>query len=260
MYPPLVVSYGGGVNSTALLVGLEDRGIKPDLVLFADTGGEKPETYAYLDVMDRWLDDHGFPPLVRVRNDGMYESLEDNCLKKKMLPSLAYGFKSCSDKYKRRPQDKYVAAWHPARLTWAHGKKVNKAIGIDAGERRRAGITEDERYIYWYPLVEWGWYREECLAEIADAGLPMPPRSSCFFCPASTKREIFCLAQEHPDLMARAVAMEDNARDNLQSTKGLGRRFAWGELLEKDRLSLPLFRDQDDPPTEIACMCFDGEE
>ena len=42
---PLVVAYGLGVNSTALLVEFVKRDIRPDLILFADTGGEKPETY-----------------------------------------------------------------------------------------------------------------------------------------------------------------------------------------------------------------------
>jgi 3'-phosphoadenosine 5'-phosphosulfate sulfotransferase (PAPS reductase)/FAD synthetase len=45
---PLVVAYGLGVNSTAMLVEFAPRGIRPDPVLFADTGGEKPETYVRL--------------------------------------------------------------------------------------------------------------------------------------------------------------------------------------------------------------------
>ena len=43
-----MVSYGGGVNSTALLVGLHQHRIPVDLILFADTGAEHPHTYAYL--------------------------------------------------------------------------------------------------------------------------------------------------------------------------------------------------------------------
>ena len=40
-YPdcPLVVAYGLGVDSTAMLIEFASRGIKPDLILFADTGG-----------------------------------------------------------------------------------------------------------------------------------------------------------------------------------------------------------------------------
>ena len=61
-----MVSYGGGVNSTALLIGLHQHRIPVDLILFADTGAEHPHTYAYLDIMDRWLKDHGMPPITRV--------------------------------------------------------------------------------------------------------------------------------------------------------------------------------------------------
>ena len=61
-----MVSYGGGANSTALLIGLHQHRIPVDLILFADTGAEHPHTYAYLEVMDRWLKDHGMPPIIRV--------------------------------------------------------------------------------------------------------------------------------------------------------------------------------------------------
>ena len=37
---PKFVSYGGGKNSTAMLVLMYANGIKPDAILFADTGGE----------------------------------------------------------------------------------------------------------------------------------------------------------------------------------------------------------------------------
>ena len=53
-----IVSYGGGANSTALLIGLHQHRIPVDLILFADTGAEHPHTYAYLNIMDRWLKEH----------------------------------------------------------------------------------------------------------------------------------------------------------------------------------------------------------
>lgn len=48
---PVVVAYGAGLDSTAMLVGLRDRRVVPDLILFADTGSEKPDTLAFLDVI-----------------------------------------------------------------------------------------------------------------------------------------------------------------------------------------------------------------
>ena len=51
---PTVASYGGGVNSTAMLIGLAERKEVVDLILFSDTGGEKPETYHYVAKMSEW--------------------------------------------------------------------------------------------------------------------------------------------------------------------------------------------------------------
>ena len=39
-----IVSYGAGVNSTAMLVGMYEKGIPVDLILFADPGSEQPYT------------------------------------------------------------------------------------------------------------------------------------------------------------------------------------------------------------------------
>ncbi|GAA3274040.1 hypothetical protein GCM10020258_51670 [Sphingomonas yabuuchiae] len=56
---PKVLAYGIGVDSTALLIELVARGEPPDLVLTADTGSEKPETYEYQAMMAAWMADRG---------------------------------------------------------------------------------------------------------------------------------------------------------------------------------------------------------
>jgi hypothetical protein len=243
---PLVVAYGLGVNSTALLVEFAGRGIRPDLILFADTGGEKPETYAYLPVIQRYLATIGFPDVITVRYRPVraaYDTLEGQCLHTETLPSLAYGGKSCSMKWKRRPQDQFVRRWGPAIDCWARGGKVLKAIGYDAGpaDSRRHRYEEDDEYRYWYPLAEWGYDRDRCQHVIRAAGLPVPMKSACWFCPASKKPEIVWLEQHHPDLMKRALAIERNAQDSLTSVKGLGRSFSWHDYLARLN-DLPLFR------------------
>lgn len=249
-----VVSFGGGVNSAAMLVGMHERGESCDAVLFADTGGEKPPTYAFVDHMDTWLAAHNFPTLTRVRaSQRTYRDLEDNCLKQRMLPSLAYGFKSCSHKYKKQPQEVWANNWQVARDTWARGDKVTKLLGIDIGEQRRAQIPEDAKYRYRYPLIEWGWDRDACLAALSRAGLPNPGKSACFFCPASKKAEVLALQREHPELAARAIAMEQNAE--LRTVQGLGRSFSWEALLKADAAQGRLFPEVIDQ----TCMCFDGE-
>src|SRR5947208_1113570 len=101
-----------------MLVEFAQRGIRPDLILFADTGGEKPETYRYLDVIRPFLFEVGFPDVIVVRYRpkwAVYHTLEEQCLHTGTLPSLAYGGKSCSIKYKRGPQDLFVQSWPPAQ-------------------------------------------------------------------------------------------------------------------------------------------------
>jgi hypothetical protein len=83
-------------------------------------------------------------------------------------------------------------------------------------------------------LIEWDWAREECVEAIARAGLPQPGKSACFFCPSSTREEINALKAEYPILFQRALSMEKNAEDNLETVAGLGRRFSWHEHEDTD--------------------------
>jgi hypothetical protein len=248
---PLVVAYGVGVDSTAMLVAMHQRGIRPDLILFADTGAEKPETYAYLAIIGAWLALVGFPPITIVRYQpkrAPYDTLEGKCLANATLPSLAFGKHSCSLVFKVEPQHKYLKTWQPAVDAWASGVRVIKAIGYDNGDqdrRRRAkadkavakkaeaGHSDAQQYEYWYALQEWEIDRVECLRLIESAGLPIPMKSACWFCPASKKSEIIWLRDTHPMLFQRSIAMEDGARDGrhgLDTVKGLGRDFAWSSL------------------------------
>lgn len=232
-----VVSYGAGTNSTAMLVGLHERGERPDVILFADTGGERPETYRHRDTVSGWCESVGFPRIVTVSEA---ETLEDNCLRRNALPGIAYGFKSCSDHYKIRPQKRWLKAQGiTAPWFW---------VGIDAGEAHRAKYEATR-----YPLIEWDWGREECIKAIASAGLPQPGKSACFFCPSSRRPEILELKRTHPELLARAMAMEANAE--LTSIKGLGRSFSWTDFVINSDAQTDLFVHT----AEIPCGCYDGE-
>jgi len=51
--------------------------------------------------------------------------------------------------------------------------------------------------------------RAKCGQTIADAGLPIPPKSACFFCPAMRLIEIERLKELDPAQYALAIAMED---------------------------------------------------
>lgn len=225
------------------------------MILFADTGGEKNETYTYLKTINGFLKKVGFPEVVVVRyrpRIAPYHTLEEQCLHTGTLPSIAYGGRSCSLKYKKSPQDKYVERWPPAREIWKQGGKVVKVIGFDASEVRRinhkkkAKDPKDERrFHYWYPLFELGWDRKDCIQCIQKAGLPVPMKSACFYCPASKKHEIAWLQEHHPELLERALEIERNAQAKLTSVKGLGRSFTWQKYL--DEQNAPTLFDDEEP-------------
>ena len=182
---PLIVAYGVGVDNTALLIGLHHRGIRPDLILFADTGSEKRETTAYLPVIGAWLEQAGFTPVTIVKRASPRAgdtSLHAECLRKSVLPSLAYGGHSCSLKWKVDPQWAYMRRhfqWNARQQRWSHGPFVTELIGYDAGPgeaRRIANATGKwpPGHRYRYPLTECKWTREHCETVILGEGLPLP--------------------------------------------------------------------------------------
>lgn len=255
--PFIALSYGAGTNSTAILVGFYERGIRPDVITFADTGSEKPHTYAHMVAMNNWLLSIGFPEIVVVRKQyrgGQIANLYDHCFERNMLPSLAYGFKNCSQKFKIEPQNKFLNNHEPAKAVWANGGKITKVIGYDSDEQRRMqnAPMADKKYNMWYPLVEWEWNRKDCIAAIARAGLPQPGKSACYFCPASKYHEIRTLEQNYPELTQRALELEANAE--LETVKGLGRRFNWADFLSQPDLVGNFPADWD-----LPCGCFDGD-
>jgi hypothetical protein len=249
---PIVVSYGGGTNSTAMLIEMHRRGIRPDLILFADTGSEMPHTYAFVRLFQEWLAANAIPPITTVRRECEHESLYAECIARKTLPALAFGFRSCSDQWKIRPQNRYLAAWEPAVNAWAMSKPVAKAVGFDTGEVHRMADYDGKRYRVWLPLVEFDMDRDDCERAIIDAGLPLPGKSSCWFCPAMKKHEVLALKREQPCLYAKACAMEANA-DGLTEVKGLGRNWSWAALGDADERQLKLFPEAPAMP----CMCED---
>ncbi len=260
-----IVSFGGGTNSTAMIIGMYHKSIPIDLILFADTGAERPETYQYIDIFNAWLRERNLPEITIVRNvdkDGNILTLEQECLRINSLPSIAYGYKKCSLKYKIGPQDKFCNNYQPCIDAWKSGEKVVKYIGYDAGEeRRRTGAyahdIQDKKYSKVYALIDWEWYREDCIAIIQREGLPLPGKSSCFFCPSMKKPEIIELKRTHPELFARAAAIEENAKDNLITVQGLGRNYAWKNFIEyeESQVGMCLMYDQD---SDIPCGCYDG--
>jgi hypothetical protein len=222
----LVVKFGGGVNTWALLVLLRRQGRTPKAIVMADPGDEWPETIAYRDGVGRlWLERVGFPPVMvvsraseagyRRREVRKTETLLEECERLGSPPSAAYGMKRCSLTYKAEP-----SFWWLERQPWAareraEGRRIAVAIGYDTSEPRRyEGKTEftwrkAERDFSYpeYPLVEAGMDREACEAMIVDEGLPVPAVSACRFCPNNMMVDWRRLARDDPRHFERIVEL-----------------------------------------------------
>ncbi len=249
-----IVAYGGGTNSTALLIECVKRNIDIDLILFADTGGEKPHTYQYVKAFSKWLVDNGMPEITTVRKAGNGETLEEECLRMKTLPSITFGFRTCSQKYKIQPVDKYLNNYPQAKEVWKMGGKVTKYIGFDADEPHRIKDFTDNKYDIEYPLVDWDMGREECIEIIKRAELCLPGKSSCFFCPNNRQSEIKQLQHVYPELADRCKNMEENAKERMVFIAGLGRNFSWTDLMNNP----DMFEDDFNFTPEMTCDCYDG--
>ena len=250
-----IVSYGAGTNSTAMVCEMVRRGETIDAIVFCDTGGERPETYAHIEEFNRWLDAKGYPRVLTIRRApagifngdekiGEATTLEEECLMRGQLPGIAYGFGSCSDKWKQQP----FKTW----LKTTGWNDVVVCIGFDADEPNRK-IRSDKYelpYAKRFPLIEWDIGRAACVGIIVASGVRPPGKSACFFCPSSRKHEILALP---PDLKQRALKIESRA--NLTSIAGLGRNFAWRDLIAADNAQCKMdFSGVE----EVPCGCYDG--
>lgn len=200
---PRVLSFGGGVNSWALLLRLVRMGLEPDAVVFADTGEERGRTLAYIEEhVAPFCKKHGIRFEVVTAGRG---ALFDYYLQRGAVPSTR--FRDCTYKFKVQP----VRAFVKRELGATAKRPVVMLLGIDAGEPLRARDSNRRFIINAHPLMEWGMDRAACEAEIAAAGYPSPGKSGCVGCVFSTRRELWGLHRQDPAAFERLAAVEDKA-------------------------------------------------
>jgi hypothetical protein len=212
---PKAFSFGGGVQSMAALVLAAEGRIDYRTFLFANVGddSEYPETMVYLrEVAVPFAAKHGLDliELHKTRRDGTRETLWGKLHRTERsidipmrLQSGAPGNRSCTADFKIRVVSKWMRA-HGATKT----NPGTVGIGISVDEIQRMKPSQLSHLRNAHPLIDLELNREDCKAVIRDAGLPVPPKSSCFFCPFHTVKEWRRIYDAHPDLFAKSVALE----------------------------------------------------
>lgn len=196
-----VLSYGGGINTVALMLLITQEKMPLDEVVFADTGGEVPETYDYLSISREYFKQHGIPfKTVQTLKHGK-DDLYGNSWNRHVIPSALWRW-STRD-FKVRPIHRYYRSL---------GTHINQYMGIAYDEVERMKDSRVDYVTNLYPLIDRRITREDCVRIIKDSGLPVPVKSGCFFCPFNSLDRWRWLYKEHPELYARAIKLEEHSK------------------------------------------------
>lgn len=264
-----VISYGGGVQSTALLVLAAERRIDFPVFLFANVGedSEEPATLVYLrKYAIPYAALHGIQlhELHRIRRDGSTETLYGRLTRpgSRSLPIPVRmsngkpGTRSCTADFKI----KVVGRWLKAHgATAADPATVGIGISLDEIERVNNRRAEPyERPVY--PLLDHRppLRRQDCERIIRAAGLPVPGKSACWFCPFRRPTTWAETRRDKPEMFDRACALEEllNQRRTM-----LGKDPVWLTRFNRPlRAAVPMAQDMlpglDDEPLCDNGACF----
>jgi len=222
------LSFGGGVNSVAayFLGGFDEA-------VFCDTGSEYPETYKF---MNKFV--AKYPVTVVTPTDG---NLYEYSWKYKMVPAMWPRW--CTKLFKIKPFENHVET------------PSFKLLAFSTDESRRAKISINGDIENRFPLLEHEINREGCKEIIRQAGLPIPHRSRCYFCPFQTIAEWKELRMEHPDLFCKAERLEARNRE-YRISKGKKPLYLYGNAkalkVVVDENQSKLWAKDEYPPCE--CM------
>lgn len=240
-------SFGGGTQSMAALVLAKRGQLAIDHFVFANVGedSENPATLAYIrDVARPYAERHGLSLHERryTRKDGTQPTLLQEMKRRErsnVIPARDAngrpGRRTCTADWKIRVINRFAREMGATRRNPA---TVN--IGISSDEAERVNLTPDNLYTCKaYPLVDRGISRQLCASIILHEGLPLPPKSACYFCPFTSPHRWRVMRAEAPELFNAAVAV-----DRLAIERGISLR---GRPLYLTRFGKPLDEAIPDP-------------
>lgn len=213
-----VISYGGGVQSTALCVlATQNRIGNVDAALFANVGedSEHPETIRYVrEVMKPFLATRNLPIhlLDRIKRNGEVQTLYGQLVRpgSRSIPipvrmdNGAPGRRNCTTDFKIKVIRKWLKQ-HGVTKT----APATVLVGFSTDEFQRVNNRRPSDFeIPEHPLLDLHLSREDCKRVIERAGLPVPPKSACYFCPFHRPAQWAKLRRDEPELFQKSVELE----------------------------------------------------
>jgi hypothetical protein len=242
MNPLTILSFGGGQDSTAiLLMLLHERSFREKyapgdlIVVMSDTGNEHPSTVRHVKHTRDLCAKHGVPFFHLTPDLGFHSESAPDLIsywrKTNSVGSKMFA-KTCSDRLKIRVIYKFIDHFLANRLgiestrkaatkIWMkdHGK-IQMLVGIAKGEEGRVSdpgkVTQRwmETFDLMYPLIDLGMDRKSCQDKIRDLGHEIPFPSNCMLCPFMNDVELLWLKRFHPEQLEIWIDLESNKIQN----------------------------------------------
>ena len=266
---PRVLSYGGGLDSFAMLLLSIEQGQPPDVCIFCDVSdgvdpGEWPGTYQHIREVAMplcaragiefvWLTTADYP----VRDAS---SLFGWLRARRQIP-VAGPDRICTvvakvERFERWMSDRFPGQEVEVWVGFEAGEEARAASDPNAGTRRKRKPGEAIRRNR-FPLMEVHFCRCRCELHVRAAGYPVPRKSACVFCPYGSKGDWQTLQREVPEAFAKAVALE---ADKPPTSTGKKLSIMGFRTLKKDGVAvgykappLPVFIQGTYKPKRTAC-------
>lgn len=206
-----ILNYGGGRQTVAICILIaEGKYERPDHIVIADTGREKPSTWDYLEeVMQPYLERAGLKVEIAPRSLAYVDLYSHQG--ELLLPVYTQTGKLsafCSTEWKQRVVRRYLKSQDVhGGMNW---------IGYAIDERKRYNPTKEDKRGPWYrrfPLFDLNLTKTDCRALIDRAGLPLPPPSSCWMCPNMPNAEWRYIRDEYPAAFEQACQLDEEIRE-----------------------------------------------
>lgn len=214
-----VFSFGGGVQSMAALILSAQRSLPYTHFVFSNVGNdsENPLTLQYIkNVATPYAVQHGLEiiEIERTRRDGtpvtIYQDVMGDtssiCIPVHLKGS-GPASRNCTSKWKAN----VVSQWMRKHAGASKTNRVALGVGISIDEYHRMRTDDPVREPYVrkeYPLIDMRVTRADCQRIISNAGLPLAPKSSCYFCPFKRRNEWARMRTDQPELFLQSVQME----------------------------------------------------
>ncbi len=210
----VVWSFGGGTQSVAIAVLVaQGRLPKPARVVMADTGREASATWEYLHNHVQPLLSLVGLTIEIVRNESGLPSMYGPSNKPLIPAWTADGAQLrtfCSGEWKRD-----VILRHLRSCGYGPSSPVQMWLGISLDEMHRARPGQRKWAQHHWPLLtDCPMSRGDCRAVIAEAGLPMAPKSSCWMCPYRRDEQWQDLRDNYPQDWQQALDIDAEIREN----------------------------------------------